>query len=491
MSLRDASVALRRFGLGAKPGDMARIAADPRGFVLAQCALTTAARLDDPELRPSHDVFAEAQTAQRQMQMAKQAEKLAAQQNAPMSAPSASPASPPPSRGNAPPKPMAGLVPGAPPPQRPEVKAGAIRRDAFNEELAARIERGVSTDAPFVERLVLFWSNHFCVSAAKGIVRGMAGGYEREAIRPHVLGRFADMLKAVVHHPAMLIYLDNHVSIGPNSPAGRRGQKGLNENLAREILELHTVGVDGGYGQDGVTNFARLLTGWSVGNLNQRVVPPGTFFYIPMRREPGAWAVLGKTYQGGEEAALAVLDDLARKPATARHIARKLARHFLDDAPPKPLTDRLEAAFRSSDGDLAEVAKVLVNSPEVWEARPRKVVPPYDFAVSLVRGFGYRPKPQELGRLAAALGQPTWTVPAPKGWPDDDDAWMGPAAIRERLRIAEQTARNVDKLSDPRTLAADLLGDAMSEETRQTIARAESREQGFELLVMAPEFLRR
>ncbi len=475
MSTREAAVALRRFGLGARPGDVRRIAADPRGYVAAQLANPSAARLDDPDLEPSHLVFAESQRAQKEMRRIVEAEKAKAKEVKP--GPDG--------------KPLPSFAPGVLREQF-AAKPGAIRRNAYLDEISARVDRGITTETPLLERLVYFWSNHFCVSAAKGPVRGLAGGYEREAIRPHVLGRFADMLKATAQHPAMLIYLDNQVSIGPQSKAGINRKRGLNENLAREILELHTLGVDGGYTQADVTSFAAILTGWTVGGVDQPQTEPGRFFFAANRHEPGPQTVLGKRYENkGLATGEAVLADLARHPATAGHIARKLVRHFIADTPPAGAVERLAAAFTRSDGDLAAVTRELIQIPEVWSLPPAKVVPPFDFVVSLVRAFGFRPKSVELARLATALGQPTWTVASPKGWPDDDDAWLGPAAVRERLRIAEMLARQIDKLTDPRAAAEDIVGAALSPETRDAIARAEGREQGFELLVMAPEFLRR
>jgi len=261
MPQHDAVTALRRFGLGPKPGDMRKIANDPRGFLQAGLADKAAARLDKPELQPSHQVFAEAQEAQMAQRLAKALANEMAKDAAS-------------TRSTQPTRPLASAMPGATPQMAapepkpnvtlPNATAAQLRRDALAEELAARIERASATDNALIERLVIFWSNHFCVSSAKGPVRGLAGGYEREAIRPHVLGRFADMLRAVEQHPAMLIYLDNHVSTGPNSRAGKNRGVGLNENLAREILELHTLGVDGGYTQSDVTRFAEILTGWSV-----------------------------------------------------------------------------------------------------------------------------------------------------------------------------------------------------------------------------------
>jgi uncharacterized protein (DUF1800 family) len=483
----DASTAIRRFGLGARPGDLKRIGSDPRGYVLAQCAAPEATRIADPDLEPSHVVFAAAQEAQQAQNLARALQKA----NAPVAAPGAGSGSGT-ATGDAGTT-MSGAAPAAKAKLLPKAeRPGGIRREALLEEQKARVTHALTTDAAFLERLVMFWSNHFCVAFSKGPVRGLAGGYEREAIRPHVLGRFADMLRAVEQHPAMLIYLDNHVSLGPNSQAGRNRGRGLNENLAREILELHTLGVDGGYSQEDVTNLARVITGWSVGNLNQPQTVAGKFFFAANRHEPGAWTVVGKRYEDrGIKSGEAVLDDLARHPATAKYIARKLARHFVSDTPPPALVAALEKTFRETDGDLKAVARVLVTSPDAWAAPPRKVVPPFDFVIALARGFEAKTAPGELVRLAGALGQPLWNVPSPKGWPDSDDSWMGPAPIRERLRIAEKAAREVPAAVDPRERAVEMLGPGLSEATRQAIARAETREQGFELIAMAPEFLRR
>lgn len=482
-------IALRRFGLGPRPGDASIAAADPRGYVLAGLDDTRAALLVSPDLQPSHEVFAEAQTAQRLAKLAKADAANAAN----------------PAKNASPPAEMTGESMAKPSMQKPpdaaassaapqsKIPGGApIRREALAEELAARIGRAVTTGHPFVERLVMFWSNHFCVSAAKGAVRGLAGGYEREAIRPHVLGRFADMLRAVEQHPAMLIYLDNQTSTGPNSKAGQNRAKGLNENLAREILELHTVGVGGGYAQDDVTNFARILTGWTVGSVDNDRTDPGKFYFAPARHEPGSWTVLGKSYRDeGQRSGEAVLDALARHPSTARHIASKLARHFVAENPPPALVAALEKTFLDTGGDLEAVARTLAAHPACWTAPPAKIVPPYDFIVALLRGLNMQMKTAEAVRLVNVLGQPAWQPPSPKGWPDDDNAWLAPSEIRERLRIAERVVRDVDKLVDPRAVAADLFGAALGDHTKTAIARADSREQGLVLLAMSPEFLRR
>ncbi|MGH6815173.1 MAG: DUF1800 domain-containing protein, partial [Hyphomicrobiaceae bacterium] len=407
MSSRNPLTALRRFGLGAKPGELKRIANDPRGFVLTALSEPERARIAHAELKPSHVVLAAAQEARQAQRIAARTKEDAAQAEKPAQPPA-----------------MAD-TPGAGPPPVPPIRAAEILGQAFQQEAAARLEAAVATDRPLLERLVMFWSNHFCVSTAKGAVRGIAGAYEREAIRPHVLGRFADMLIAVEQHPAMLIYLDNAQSIGPNSRAGRSRGRGLNENLAREILELHTLGVDGGYSQDDVTNLARLLTGWTLGTPAQAKSEPGKFHFAGNRHEPGDWKVLDRLYRDdGAKAGEKALADLARHPATADHIATKLVRHFVADAAPPALTTRLAETFRKTDGDLAAVVRALVASDEAWTAPAQKSVPPYDFVVALMRGFTLDLKPGEVLRLARALGQPLWQPPAPKGWPDGDEVWF-------------------------------------------------------------------
>ena len=239
--------------------------------------------------------------------------------------------------------------------------ADNLRRELRRQQLAefaARYRHAADTDAPFVERLTQFWSNHFAVSIDKGNARLYAGSMEREAIRPHVLGRFQDMLLAVESHPAMLRYLDNAASIGDDSRAAMRAQKlgrekrGLNENLAREILELHTLGVDGGYRQDDVIELARAITGWSTpGPRDEDAAQP--FVFRANAHEPGARRVLGRQYaEGGQEQGRAVLADLARHPATAHHLSFKLARHFVADQPPPALVERMAQAYLREDGDL-------------------------------------------------------------------------------------------------------------------------------------------
>ena len=488
---RDANTATRRFGLGPKPGDLARIESDPRAYLLGALADPHAALISNTsELQNSTGVFASLEEARIEKAIAKAFGEKTADAT---KVASASPAKPSEMAGaNEMIRGMADQAKAAP------ALAGGnpvaqVRRDALREETFARIQRAIATETPLLERLVYFWSNHFCVAITKGDVRSLAGSFEREAIRPFVLGRFADMLQAVEHHPAMLIYLDNAQSIGPNSPAGIGRDKGLNENLAREILELHTLGVDGGYTQSDVTNFARIITGWTFGQGEMvSEADKGRFLFTPNRHEPGTFEVLGRSYpQPGRVAGESVLADLVRHPKTARHLATKFARHFVSDKAQPALIARLEKAFHDSDGNLGAMTRALIDSPEAWDTPPSKIVPPFEFTVSLARAFEPAANVGDMNRLCDVLGQPLWRVTSPKGWPDDDDSWMGPSPIRERLRIAERVARDIKGTSDPREVLNDLVGAAVSENTKLAVARAETRQQAFELMIMSPEFMRR
>lgn len=374
--------------------------------------------------------------------------------------------------------------------------------------VAARTQAAVASETPMIERLVHFWANHFAVSVDKVPVVGLAGALEFDAIRPHVLGRFADMLQAVERHPAMLLYLDQAQSVGPGSVVGLRAaqrggarQVGLNENLAREILELHTLGVRTGYGQGDVTELARALTGWSLAGLSQgaaaRVAglagPPGAFVFAERLHEPGRRTILGKSYaQQGERQAAAVLDDLAVHPATARHVATKLARHFGGDDPPAPLVARLEAAFLRSGGDLPSVYRVLIDAPELWGAQPLKFRAPWEWGIAAMRALGTQEIPGDaVVGLMTQLGQPVWQPGSPAGFDDIAASWAAPDAVLRRVEAAERLAARARTPIDARTAAAALFPGALSATTAQAIARAESPAQAVALMLVSPEFMRR
>jgi len=391
--------------------------------------------------------------------------------------------------------------------QAPDGEKSGVReaylRQAREHHVAAvgaRTGCALQSGTPFVERLVHFWSNHFAVSVDKLLVVGLAGGFEADAIRPHVLGRFEDLLLAAVRHPAMLLYLDQAQSIGPGSRAGLRAaarqqrQRGLNENLAREILELHTLGVRSGYTQDDVTEFARALTGWTLPGDDAPEAEASTFRFVPALHEPGARTVLGRAYaEGGEQQARAILHDLATSPATARHVARKLARHFVADDPPPALVQRLADTFVRSAGDLPSLYRELVAAPEAWQPMAAKFKSPWDWAVSGLRALGRRELPgPQAASLLNQLGQPVWRPGSPAGYDDVLGTWAAPDALLRRVEVAQRLAAQAGDALDARALAPRVLpGGALGEATAGAIARADSGATALALLLVSPEFLRR
>src|SRR5262245_45021168 len=477
-STRDAAFALHRFGLGPRPGSIAAIASDTRGALLAELDRPGIGQIDSPDLmssaQASRDAF-EAVAARRAENIVaerakKEAERVAAQaegmpEDAAKMVDPAKPAATPPT------------------PQQPTPE-----RLNFLKEVKVRLETALLAEIGFAERLVWFWSNHFCISTA--VVPNMAGGYEREAIRPHILGRFVDLLLAAEGHPAMMVYLNNQVSIGPNSVAGINRTRGLNENLAREILELHTLGVRTVYSQADVLNFAKVLTGWTI-------IPPvdnpdhgSEFIFNKRLHEPGPQQVIDKVYPDtGVEQGRAVLKDLAQHPATATHVATKLARHFVADEPPPGLIEKLAKTFRESDGDLKQVARALILSDEAWSAPRDKLKRPSEWVVAMVRATGLRADPARFIRGQALLGEPIWSPSAPAGFADHEAAWID--GMGARLDIANNFAERVVARIDPSEVVANALGPLASADTRQAIARAESRQQALTLAFMSPEFQRR
>ncbi len=465
-----AAIGLHRFGFGPVGDGIAAIAADPRGALLNDLERPAAGRIDASNLMSSakaaREVFdfraerrAEQKLATRQQ---KQGNASDAEATSQMS--------------------KAAGADGNASPQKPPLPQQIILSEA-----KARFDAAANAEIGLVERLVWFWSNHFCVSADKDVA--MVGAYEREAIRPHVLGRFVDLLQAVESHPAMLFYLDNVLSMGADSIAGINQDKGLNENLARETLELHTLGVRSGYSQADVTNFAKVLTGWTWLR-PEEPVHGGEFVFVRRFHEPGEQVVLGKRYaENGLDQGRAVLADLARHPATAQHIAEKLARHFVADNPPPALVAKLANSFLHSDGDLKEVTRTLVTADESWTDSRQKLKPPAEWIAGVIRLMGTPDIP--IGRIMnaqVALGAPLWRPPAPNGYSDDEAAWID--GIPRRIDIATEFAARASR-AEPLELLDSGLGPLASVETRETVARAESRSQALALLVMAPEFLRR
>jgi uncharacterized protein (DUF1800 family) len=476
-----AAFALHRFGFGPRAGTIAAIASDPRGALLADLERHGAARLADRGLTPSTEAAREAfafRDKQRQARLAARAAKPAETRPA-ETKPAETPQDPA----------MAAATPAQPPAPRPAAPVSVLQQ-IYRQEAKARIDAALDAEIGFAERLAWFWSNHFCVSADKMGVRPLVGAYEREAIRPHVTGRFADMLLAAETHPAMLIYLDNARSIGPDSQAGRNRGRGLNENLAREILELHTLGVRTVYTQDDVTRFANVITGWTV--VPARQPNGGGFTFDPRMHEPGAQTLVGHTFQDGEfEQGRAALAMLARHPATAQHVAAKLVRHFVSDHPVPALADKLAKRFMATEGDLKEVAATLVTAPESWTVAPEaKLKRPGEWIVTGLRASGVAPP--DIGPLIQAqnlLGEPLWRPAAPAGFSDDNAAWLD--GLAQRLDVANDLARRVGGDVDPEAVIEAGLGPLASPETRTAIRRAESRPQALTMLFMAPEFQRR
>jgi uncharacterized protein (DUF1800 family) len=475
---REAALALHRFGFGPRwgstSGSIAAIASDPQGALLAELEAPNAGQIVNTDLPTSGAEmrtvfkFNAARLAQANLERRrKEAVQTAAMEN--------------PGAGNS----MAAEDPPAGPAQPNAVPP---QRQIFLDEARARIGAANDADIGFVERLVWFWSNHFCVSADG---TAAAGAYEREAIRPHVLGRFADMLQAAEGHPAMLRYLDNWQSIGPDSVLGINNKRGLNENHAREILELHTLGVGTVYTQADVTTFAKVLTGWTFLPSATNPDHGGEFVFNSLMHEPSEQTLIGKTYpNGGVQQGRGVLDDLARNPATARHVSTKLARHFIADEPPPALVDRLALRFLETEGDLKEVAKTLVTASESWIPERAKIKRPGEWLVATRRAAGrVNPNIQGMTNQQALLGEPLWRPSAPKGFSDDNAAWLG--GLNLRLQAANLFAQAVAGDVEPRELVDVALGPLATEETRLALARAETKVQALTLLVMAPEFQRR
>ncbi len=488
-----ATLALHRFGLGARPGDLARIGADARDLFIDEVKQKRVATPQGVEfsgvatLGPAVSAFQEQERRERAARRTAPRTDMAAARaasRAVIEQPARQAAAGPNMQGQGmtatPAQPMRDMPP--------------LPQRVYREEVVARVRAGLEPLGGFPERLVQFWSNHFCVSVNKGnFVRAAAGAFEREAIRPHVLGRFADMLLAVESHPAMLIFLDNQQSIGPGSRAGQRRGRGLNENLAREILELHTLGVAGGYAQADVTSLARIITGWTVVGWEANQGVPGTFTFNASLHEPGTQMLLGRTYIGDNvEKGRAALSDIARHPATAQHIARKLARHFVADDPPASLVAKLAKVFRDTDGDLSALSLALIDAPEAWQPHAVKMRSPQEFLLAAARAFNRKPEvPQIMGPLNA-MGQPMWQPTGPNGFPDMVASWASPEGIKTRMDVAANWARQaVGGGIDPRNIVDEVLGPLASPETRQAVARAESKPQALAILLLSPEFQRR
>ncbi|MEH7827449.1 DUF1800 domain-containing protein [Gemmobacter denitrificans] len=378
---------------------------------------------------------------------------------------------------------------------------GKVLQEVLAQEqaiLRAQIARAVDTQDGFRERLVAFWADHFSTGTRLRDHRALSAARMDEAIRPHLAGRFADLLKAAIQHPSMLIYLDQTASRGPGSrQAQGRKRGGLNENLARELIELHTMGVGAGYSQEDVRQLAELLTGLSFEQ------GQGTVFN-PAMAEPGAETVLGRDYRGkGLAPILAVLDDLARRPETARHLAQKLAVHFLADQPDPALVDRMAAAYLAAETALMPVYEVMLTDAAALSPKMNKARQPFDFMSASLRALGVdgagvlRMAPKPFERLIRApmktMGQDWGQAPGPDGWAEEVTAWITPLGLAARIDWAMTVPGRLVSggMPDPRDLARRALGSLASPVLLQAVARAESPREGVGLVLASAEFNRR
>jgi uncharacterized protein (DUF1800 family) len=436
MSRRDAAIAAIRFGLGPLPGELARIGSDPRGWLSFQLdavpALPEAVEAAVPDAAAALALTLEAQR-------------------------------------NRPP-------PGAPNPIE----------TAYRASMAALVSHWSTTEAPLVEHLALFWSNHLTVSRRGGNTAAMVADHHLRAVRPHVLGPFRDLLLAAIRHPAMLRYLDNAASIGPNSPAGQRRRRGLNENLAREILELHTLSPAGGYSQADVTALAAIITGWGTGTPE-----PAPFVFRRQMHEPGPKTLLGQVFAEGEEGGIAALTMLACHPATYRLLATKLVRHFVADEPPEAAVAAVARRLAETEGHLGEAMRTLIARPEPWQAPLAKLRSPSEYVIAVLRATGSPLPTRAQVDAHGALGQRLFAAPAPAGWPDVGEAWAAPEAILRRIDWAGVVAARLAAPPDPRLLLDQTLGPLADAETIRAVAGAPTAREGVLLVLASPGFQRR
>lgn len=380
---------------------------------------------------------------------------------------------------------------------------------AYNRELALmpmvdlrqRLARAVDAPAGFGERLVQFWSDHFTTRSKASNTHPLRMAFIDEAIRPHLGGPFEQMLIAANTHPMMLRYLDQGSSVGPNSRAAQNNagrNLGLNENLARETIELHTLGVNAGYEQEDVRQLAELLTG-----LTFR--PRTDERFLKNQAEPGAETVLGQSYGDGPariEDIHAVLTDLARHPATARHLSRKLALHFVSDQPSDALVGDLTAVWRETGGDLSQVYDVLVRHPDLATAFRQKVRQPFDYVASALRALGLsgeallaiEPKQirNRIGGALTRMGQPWYEPVGPDGWPEPAADWITPQGLAARIEFSlTAPARLVETLPDPRDFLRTTLGATAGEAINWAVPKAESAREGVAIVLASNDFNRR
>jgi len=451
MSLEGA-LAVHRFGLGARPGEIEAASRDPKGWLVAQIGTPA-----EQPVAPDGAAFPGSGVLVRQEQ-----EMIAARRAA-----------------------KAGDT------EVQKSQAGG-RLKIFTDEMAGRFQLGFATTRPFAEHLVWFWTNHFTVSTTAGRTLNFAGAFEREAIRPYIADTFENMLLAVASHPAVLVYLNNVASIGPHSRAGERTGKGRNENLGRELMELYSLGVDGGYTQADVIALANILTGWS---LDPQA--PSGFGFFPNRHEPGPQILRGRRYNDDLRSGIQAVRDLAHDPHTARHIATKFATYFIADQPSPQSVVRLETVFNKTGGNLKALAAAAVEDPAAWTPAPAKMRSPVEYVTAGYRLLGLPRGDNAAQQIRAAMGSARnmgefpMTASSPNGWPLVSDAWTGPDAVLNRIEWAKQVGARMPPDFNAATVADAGMGPLLAPATRTAMARAESQGDALALLIASPEFQRR
>ncbi|MEC4724683.1 DUF1800 domain-containing protein [Shewanella sp. D64] len=449
MSL-SAVIAVNRFGYGAKAGELEQAKQDPKSFLINQLQPISF----NQDLPNSHQLLRQLAQYHQEKKQAKKLRKKTSNQ-APLS--------------------FKKIMP--------------FFRASYTELCADSIHQTISSSNSMMWRLLDFFSNHFSVSAQGPMMTTLAPTLEREAIAPYLLGSFSDMLVAVVHHPAMLKYLNNEQSFGPNSKAGKKG-KGLNENLAREILELHTLGVNSGYTQEDVIELAKGISGWSIAKPS--IDDKNGFYYRKRGHEPGLRRLLNKIYtEKGEAQGIAMLRSLAMEPKTAEHVCYKLARHFIADEPSRVLVKRLSERWLATQGNLQQVVLSLIDSPESWAPISQKFKSPREHLISTYRGLSLSVnKPRKLISMLTTLGQQPFKANSPKGYGDNELSWNGANALLVRIDWSVNVVHRKRNI-EVKLLIPQLFGQQISERSYLEISRAESRENALVLLLMSRDFLRR
>ncbi len=443
-----AMIAVNRFGLGARPGEFQAALPDPRGWLLEQLVSPKF----DAGIGSTPSAF---QAFQQLNEMKKQRKKTESTKA-----------------------------------DKKGRKANPVR-SLHMQLLHDGIKQSINTTTPFSIRLLDFFSNHFSVSAVNNPMRALSPLLEREAIAPKLYGQFEDMLIAVEQHPAMILYLNNEKSIGPQSRMARRKKVGLNENLAREILELHTLGVDGGYDLKDIQELAMAISGWSVSR-PKRESTVG-FIYREAGHQPGVRTVVGKRYaQKGISQGESILRDLARHPSTAKFVSFKLAQHLISDQPPEALVSAMTKTWLATDGNIKAVISTLIGHDSAWQPTLQKFKTPREFVVSSIRAcdMGTRGRGiRQLVNTLAVMGQRPFNAGSPAGYSALGDAWSGSDALMKRIDWVSRLSLYVKR--DPKHIAGQVFGEQLSDNTAQAMARAESRRQSLALLLLSPEFQRR